>query len=210
MLDELELQDCVNDSNNAFLKEVVEEFKFALNGLWNKLPVDTIIATFLDPRVKVLSQIPRKEHDEALRVIGKDFQTIFKKQAELQNQTDGNVLKNKSLKAFEEMVDRTGSRKSNQRQFFAGEWDSYKAGIPCPADVDPLEWWRKKEGDFPVLAELAKLHLGIPASQASCERLFSIMKNTITDHRTKLDPFLIEELLFLNWKKMLDEEIKSM
>lgn len=95
--------------------------------------------------------------------------------------------------------------------------------------MDPLEWWRRKEGEFPVLgvhlsflnsffflfhffslshfqAELARLHLGIPASQASCERLFSIMKNTITDHRTRLDPFLVEELLFLNWKKMLDEE----
>jgi hypothetical protein len=71
MLEELEEEDCVNNANNAFLKAVIEEFKFALNALWNKLPIDTIIATFLDPRVKVLDQIPKREHDEAVKTMAR-------------------------------------------------------------------------------------------------------------------------------------------
>jgi hypothetical protein len=192
--------------NNTFIKEVIAEFKLALNVLWDKLPVDSIIATFLDPRVKVLDQIPKREHDEAVKTLGRDFQTLSKKQEERQNIADAplKVQKNNLFKAFD-LVDR-GQRRPNQKQLFASEWDAYRVGIPCPGHQDPLEWWRRKEGEFPVLAELAKLHLGIPASQASCERLFSIMKNTVTDHRTNLESFLVEELLFVTWQKFLDEE----
>lgn len=148
----------------------------------------------------------------------KDFQTISKKQEEQALPLKDH--KNNLFKSFE-LIDR-GQRKPNQRQLFAAEWDSYRAGFPCPPNLDPLGWWKRKEGEFPVLgvhllilpflslshfeAELAKLHLGIPASQASCERLFSIMKNTITDNRSRLDAFLVEELLFLAWKKFLEEE----
>ncbi len=71
MLEELKEEDCFNESNKPFIKEVVEEFKFALNALWNKLPIDSIIATFLDPRVRVLNQIPKKEQDEAIRTMAR-------------------------------------------------------------------------------------------------------------------------------------------
>ena len=50
---------------------------------------------------------------------------------------------------------------------------------------------------FSFVAKLAKLHLGIPASQASCERLFSIVKNDITESRTSLLPNFVQALLFL-------------
>ena len=69
--DQLTQEDCNKDSNTLFLKKVVEEFQNALNSLWNKLPIDSIIATFLDPRVKVLSQIPKNEHDEAVRTMAR-------------------------------------------------------------------------------------------------------------------------------------------
>jgi hypothetical protein len=239
--DQLTQEDCSNDSNTLFLAKVVEDFQNQLNALWNKLPIDSIIATFLDPRVKVLSQIPKNEHDEAVRVMArvclsffiplfsfslfKDFGVISKKHFEQQKQQDVPLKDNKAnlFKSFE--LVNAGARKPNQKKLFGNEWDIYKAGIPCPPEADPLDWWKRKETEFPVLgiysfslllfsflftpslqAELAKLHLAIPASQASCERLFSIMKNAITDHRTKLDPFLVQELLFLTWKKMLEEE----
>ncbi len=51
------------------------------------------------------------------------------------------------------------------------------------------------------LAQLAKKYLGIPASQASCERLFSISKNDITETRTCILPDLAESLLFVRKRK---------
>jgi hypothetical protein len=49
--------------------------------------------------------------------------------------------------------------------------------------------------------ELARKYLGIPASQASCERLFSISKNDITETRTSMLPDLSEALLMIRKKK---------
>lgn len=51
------------------------------------------------------------------------------------------------------------------------------------------------------IAKLAKGYLAIPASQASCERLFSITKNDITENRTSLKPDIVESLLFVGKKR---------
>lgn len=87
----------------------------------------------------------------------------------------------------------------------------------------PLQWWNLHEQQLPglgivcefilimvslskltlrffshLLASLAKRYLAVPASQASCERLFSIAKNDITEKRTSLNPDLVEALLFVS------------
>ena len=36
-----------------------------------------------------------------------------------------------------------------------------------------MAWWNMNEHRFPKLAKLAKIYLGIPATSASSERLFS-------------------------------------
>jgi hypothetical protein len=51
------------------------------------------------------------------------------------------------------------------------------------------------------LAILARKYLGIPASQASCERIFSITKNDITETRTCIKPDLAQSLLMLRKRK---------
>lgn len=57
-------------------------------------------------------------------------------------------------------------------------------------------------GNFIHLSgELARKYLSIPASQASCERLFSISKQDITETRTSMQPDLAEALLMLRKKK---------
>jgi len=52
-----------------------------------------------------------------------------------------------------------------------------------------------------LIGKLARKYLGIPASQASCERIFSISKNDITETRTSMKPDLAEALLMLRKKK---------
>ena len=51
------------------------------------------------------------------------------------------------------------------------------------------------------VAQLARCYLTIPASQASCERLFSISKHDVTENRTSMTPDLVESLLFVKKKK---------
>lgn len=56
------------------------------------------------------------------------------------------------------------------------------------------------------LGILAKRYLGIPASQASCERIFSISKNDITESRTSIKPELAENLLMLRKRREILEQ----
>jgi hypothetical protein len=42
-----------------------------------------------------------------------------------------------------------------------------------PMNTDPLEWWAANEINFPALSVMAWQYLGVPATSASAERLFS-------------------------------------
>jgi len=82
-------------------------------------------------------------------------------------------------------------------QYWNQEIELYKS-LPRPGSKScPLSWWKLNANQLPHLSVLAKRYLGIPASQASCERIFSISKNDITETRTSMLPDLAESLLFL-------------
>ena len=69
---------------------------------------------------------------------------------------------------------------------------------PGSAHNNPLLWW----GAFgirtiPLLTEIARKYLAIPATSASSERSFSAAGKIVTDSRTKLDTTSVEKLVFL-------------
>ena len=63
---------------------------------------------------------------------------------------------------------------------------------------DPLSWWKEKELRFPHLAELARRFLGIPATSAPVERLFSTAGLTIAKDRARLLPEHVAAMVFLH------------
>ena len=63
---------------------------------------------------------------------------------------------------------------------------------------DPLEWWAKNEVKYPIIAELARRYLCIPATSAPSERVFSIAGLTIAKDRASLDPEIAGAIIFLN------------
>ncbi len=93
------------------------------------------------------------------------------------------------------------SKKLTPLQAWGQEINLYQSLPKALPKADPLLWWKNNQFQFPVLAKLAMMYLGIPASQASCERLFSIAKNDITETRTSMLPDLVESLLFLRKKR---------
>ena len=59
-------------AQNELLHLVLAEFQEALNQLWDKLPIDTVIATILDPRVKnSLKGLPAEELNIAVETMKK-------------------------------------------------------------------------------------------------------------------------------------------
>jgi hypothetical protein len=64
-------------------------------------------------------------------------------------------------------------------------------------DFDPESWWESRRRDFPILYELAKKYLVIPATSASVERQFSRAKRIKSDSRTSLAPERFRSMMVL-------------
>ncbi|XP_053374207.1 E3 SUMO-protein ligase ZBED1-like [Mercenaria mercenaria] len=60
-----------------------------------------------------------------------------------------------------------------------------------------LQWWEKNQYVYPRLAVLAKKYLAIPASSVPSERVFSLAGSLVNKKRSRLNPDLINKLIFL-------------
>ena len=64
--------------------------------------------------------------------------------------------------------------------------------------ANPLNWWQIHENEFPRISRLAKKYLCIPASSATSERTFSKSGQLISKLRSRLNPSLVDKIVFLN------------
>ena len=60
----------------------------------------------------------------------------------------------------------------------------------------PFKWWASQELRFPILSQLVKKYLAIPATSAFSKRLFSDAGNVMTVRHTNLLPSTFEHLVF--------------
>jgi hypothetical protein len=61
----------------------------------------------------------------------------------------------------------------------------------------PFNWWLNKKDKYPILAKMAKIHLAIPATSTSSERLFSDAGNLLSAKRTRINSDLFKSIMFL-------------
>ena len=87
------------------------------------------------------------------------------------------------------------------------EW--IRSSLTLGDDDDILQFWNRNSRVFPVLANIAREVLAIPASNTSVERLFSSAKNTVDDHRTRLSIEKIDRLLFLQRNEPAFKKMES-
>ena len=80
---------------------------------------------------------------------------------------------------------------------FENELNQYVNTRCAKSDVDPCEWWAERKTLFPSLSDLARKYLHIPATSVPSKRLFSDTGNHISARRTRLDPNLLRNMVFL-------------
>ena len=68
------------------------------------------------------------------------------------------------------------------------EMAQYEIFSLAPKEVNILHWWRDHERVLPLLSQIAKKVLTIPASSSKSERIFSTGGNFVTKKRNKLAP----------------------
>jgi len=59
-------------------------------------------------------------------------------------------------------------------------------------NFDILAWWKEKEGQFPILAAMARDLLTVQASTVASESAFSVSGRVISQRRSRLSPESVE------------------
>jgi len=81
------------------------------------------------------------------------------------------------------------------------EFEQYLNEPQVTMTTDILEWWGTNETRFPNLARMAAQYLGIPASSAAAERVFSISGRIYGDLSQNMNAITLEERLFAKINK---------
>ena len=63
-------------------------------------------------------------------------------------------------------------------------------------ELPALEFWKKEESNFPYLAKIAKKYLGVQASSAAVERMFSISGHIFSLKRRRLGDIMFAYLVY--------------
>ena len=104
----------------------------------------------------------------------------------------------------------------------AAQLKMYKAMDRPDNDDNPLDWWKLNKEKIPLVANLARKYLCIPATSAPSERVFSTAGNNVTFSRYNLGTENIKRLIMIHenlprvyktitsWKLTLAESEKFM
>ncbi|CAB4484443.1 unnamed protein product [Rhizophagus irregularis] len=109
----------------------------------------------------------------------------------------------RSLHEYREMREKSirkvfqTTEKSTASSTIADEITTYFLLPVARENKNPLNWWKTKKENFPILSIIAQKYLGIPATSVASERLFSDAGNHITAKRSLLDPGLVGKMVFL-------------
>lgn len=179
-------QDC-----NDLIGKVKSALYIAMKHYWDVPQDEGLIAAILDPRCKYLRFASESQITSTKNLL----REIYEKAKEdlgavqQQSQSPGNsLLRNIFANRY-----RPERRDEIEGYMLMEETDF----ITCP-----FKWWASQQSRFPILSQLAKKYLAIPATSASSERLFSDAGNVMTVRRTNLLPSTFEHLVFCkrNWR----------
>ena len=127
------------------------------------------------------------------------------------NETEDLMLSptSKLVRRYEEKLAREITR-PNRDSKLRKEMKQYESFTNPGKTVNVLSWWKNHESILQNLANVAKKVLGIHASSAKSERVFSTGGNIVTAKRNRLAPRKVENLIVIkeNMEK-IDDFIKN-
>ena len=189
-VDALKLESCVAIAREAMREAIVKRFFVDVE---DSDMEDIGIATFLDPRFKLLDfNFPdhdlfnvtkfRQEILSAVRLVwNRDWKMIDNDEVEevveppLKKLASGSLLMKSTASLHAILSGRKPTDNVTVPEVeLRDELDEYN-DIPQVAnkDIDPLCWWRKHSIQFPRLGQMARQFLAQPATSAACERVFN-------------------------------------
>ena len=166
------------------------------------------VAAFLDPRFKDLDPFILEEDRDDIKEDVKMELLQLAESIETESQ-DQNVDKPveppspKRKKSGPVSALFAGMAQSSRRQLSGpqtvkSELRRYQEEDPIDLDANPLEWWKARLVQFPLLAKLVRKVWSLPATSVRSEEVFSAAGNVLTKKRARLLPENVNSLVFLH------------
>ncbi|XP_072553038.1 zinc finger BED domain-containing protein 4 isoform X1 [Salminus brasiliensis] len=147
-----------------------------------------VTATTLDPQFKLSWSSDRDWHKQVLlEEVGKHTQAASPPEASL----DAQPSPSKRSRLFSFIKQRPTTQAKSMEQ----ELSAYL--LEEPTDEDPLQYWKRKSIDFPLLSQVAKKVFTVPATTTTVERIFSLVGKTLRPERCRPLPKNLETLIYL-------------
>ncbi|XP_056136115.1 uncharacterized protein LOC130112679 [Lampris incognitus] len=94
-------------------------------------------------------------------------------------------------------------RQSSVEELLDMEISGFRADKGASLGVEPLQWWRAKEGQFPLLATVARAYLAAPAVAGNAAQGFLQEDEPTTSRkRATIPPEILDWILFLHHNRM--------
>ncbi|XP_054459888.1 uncharacterized protein LOC129095465 isoform X2 [Anoplopoma fimbria] len=95
------------------------------------------------------------------------------------------------------------SRQSSVEESVDMEISVFRAGMGASLGVEPLQWWRTKAVQFPLLATVARAYLAAPAMAGSAAQDF-VQEGAVAAYRKRanIPPESLDSILFLHYNHM--------
>jgi hypothetical protein len=162
-----------------------------------------LISTILEPRFNKKSILENKMFQKAKKLLYDEYYDLNeilsenKKEEEIKDQVV--VKEDNNVYDFWNHIEAKISSNIKGKIQIKDVVDSFlKDSLGYNKFSDELVYWKAKEKEYPVLAQLTRNYLGIPLSSSASERLFSESGNIVTEKRNRLNPEKVNMLVFLN------------
>ncbi len=162
-------------------------------------------ATILDPRFKLLwckDSDEKKEMKTMIINLASSFSSAKESITQIKPENDDNQPPKKKKRVFLFMEQQHQLPKETSHEL---EISKYLEEPIVDHKTDPLEYWKSKSEQFPILSAIAEATLAVPASSAPVERLFSIAGKVFRPDRCRLSDATFESLMFIRCNKHLKQ-----
>ncbi|XP_055044678.2 zinc finger BED domain-containing protein 4 [Misgurnus anguillicaudatus] len=147
-----------------------------------------VTATTLDPQFKLSWSSDTDWHKQVLlEEVGKHTQPL----SPLEHHSEAQPSPSKRCKLFSFIKQRPTTQAKTVEQ----ELSTYLHEEPT--DEDPLQYWKRKSIDFPLLSQVAKKVFTVPATTTSVDQIFNLVSKTLAPQRCQYLPKNLDTLIYL-------------
>ena len=175
-------------------------------------------AAFLDPRFKDLDpfipETERKDVQESVKLEMLDVAVADGNETQPEVDTNAQPSKSESQEGppppkkpkpgtashfFSDLRRAKAARKhASGYDRVKSEIDRYIQEPLLDLDDDPLEWWKSRQSQYPLLSQLVRKYWSLPATSVRSEEAFSTAGNVFTKKENRLFPENVDRLVFVH------------